>query len=116
MNDTFVDWLLDEMNRQGLSQAELAKKAGVSRTAISNLLNGSRGAGINLLNALAKGLELPIEEVLIAAGIRQSDPERPPGFEEWIYIYLNASEDQRQEMLAYARYQKQRHPANSRSS
>ena len=58
MKDTFVDWLIDQMNSKGLSQAELAKKAGVSRAAISNLLNGSRGAGINLLNALAKGLDL----------------------------------------------------------
>jgi transcriptional regulator with XRE-family HTH domain len=112
MKDTFVDWLIDIMKKKGLTQATLAKRGDVSRTAISNLLNGSRGAGINLLSAIARGLDIPLEIVLEEYGIRKPDPDKPPGIEEWIYLYINASEIERQEMLDYARYKNQRRAAN----
>lgn len=56
---------------QGRTQAELARKAGVSTAQISNLLDGTRGAGKKTLRGIAAALETTwpeLEEQAVAWG------------------------------------------------
>lgn len=99
MNNTFVDWLLNEMNSQGLSQAALAKKADVSRTAISNLINGSRGMGIELCTAIAHALKIPPETVFRAAGLLPPVSEDDAEWEIWKAKLAQLSPENRQRFL-----------------
>ena len=70
----FADWLLEEMNIRGWSQADLARKSGLTTAGISRLISGNRKAGPKTVMAIAKGLKLPAEYVFIKAGIL---PEKP---------------------------------------
>lgn len=99
----FVDWLLEEMNKQGLSQAALAKKAHVSRAAISNLINGARGAGRDLLVSIARGLGLPPETVFRAAGLFPASPDIDEDYENLKYMFEQMSQKEKEEFLAYGR-------------
>ena len=78
--DRFDEWLRDEMMRRELTQSELARKAGISQTLISQWVNGRRTPSILSAKALADGLDLPIEVVLARLGL---DPRNqiPPGLE-----------------------------------
>jgi len=68
-NMMFKDWLIDEMNNRKWSQADLAKKSGVARATISNLLNEVRNPGTDLIIAIANALDYPAEYVMRRAGI-----------------------------------------------
>lgn len=69
VNELFSDWLSAEIKNSGLNQSELARQAGISRGAVSHLVNGTRQPGPDVCLSLAKALKLPPEVVLRAAGI-----------------------------------------------
>lgn len=63
--DRFVEWLDAEMIRRGIStDVELAKRGGFSSGSLTNLRKGSRKLGVKLAVGIAKGLDLPPEEVM----------------------------------------------------
>jgi transcriptional regulator with XRE-family HTH domain len=67
----FKDWLADRMEAVGLSQAELSRRSGVNNSTINNLLKARKGSGqpgLEVLRMLAKGLEMPLAELLVIAG------------------------------------------------
>lgn len=84
----FSDWLFTQINAKGWSQAELAARAGVTRTAISDVLSQRRNPGHELCNAIARALNLPPETVFRAAGLL---PPVPPdtGYDEQILHLLH---------------------------
>ena len=62
MKNTFSQWILDQLDDRDWSQAELARRAGISRTAISDVISGNANAGYNLCSLhAAKALELPLK-------------------------------------------------------
>jgi antitoxin component HigA of HigAB toxin-antitoxin module len=50
--------LLDLMEQQGTTKSEIARKIGVSRSAVTQALNGSRNMTLNLLADIAEALEV----------------------------------------------------------
>lgn len=64
----FATWLEQELNKRDWTYTELARRSGVAPAQISRIANGSRGAGPDLCIAMAKGLDLPREEVFRARG------------------------------------------------
>lgn len=75
--NTFSDWLFSQMQAKGWSQSDLARHAGVTRTAISDVLSGRRKAGNELCTAIALALQIPPEEVFRAAGILKTKSDDP---------------------------------------
>jgi len=69
MATDFVQWLIYEMNAKGYSQSELSRRAGVSTTAISNVLAENRSPGPEFCIGIAKALKLPPEHVFRKAGL-----------------------------------------------
>lgn len=102
MADTysFSQWLEDEMDKRQLTQAELARQAGVTRGAINGVLTGARGVGPDLLNAIAKGLQLPPETVFRAAGLLPSLPEDQEELQILNHLYSQLSDEDREDILA----------------
>lgn len=66
---TFVDWLKSELRERDWSQSDLAREAGVTRSAINGIITGNRGAGVDLLRAIAKAFKYPPDTVYRAAGL-----------------------------------------------
>ena len=77
--ETLVDFLESELARRSWRQADLARAAGVPDATIHHVLNGSRRAGPEVCNALARALDLPPERVFRLAGLL---PPLPPAVEE----------------------------------
>jgi len=65
----FPQWLQHEMDKREWSQADLARRARTTRSAINGLVLGTRGPGKNLMVAIAKAFGIPPEHVMRAAGL-----------------------------------------------
>lgn len=103
-NTDFVEWLQQKMKDKGWNQADLAKEAGVSRGSIGNILRQERDPGPALASAIADAFDLPVEFVFRKAGLLPEKPDEPEGLAEWIHRYLTASEEERHQLLEYARF------------
>lgn len=81
------------MDRQGFSEAELAKRSGVSQKTINNILNQRVGSSLERAEAIAKVFSLPLWQLTL--------PELPDRFDslgdmELVFSsWLNASDDGR---------------------
>ena len=68
--ENFGNWLLNAMKEAGItSQSELARRAGLSKGTISNLINGTKGVGNDSLSSIARALHLPPELVYEKASV-----------------------------------------------
>ncbi len=75
VDEKFLNWVSQEMEKQGINQSQLAKKGGVSKQVINKLFNGGNGPTANNCSAIAKGLGIPEEEVFTRAGLMRPKPE-----------------------------------------
>lgn len=85
MDVTFSDWLVGEMQAREMTQADLARKSGVSTGGISDLLTGRREPGVTIASKIAKGLDIPEEQVFRAAGILPNKPADEEELEQIMY-------------------------------
>jgi transcriptional regulator with XRE-family HTH domain len=76
--ENFGNWLVERLKEKNISQSELARMAGISKGTISNLVNGTKGAGQDSLTAIAHALRLPPELVFEKAGLFPPKPELSP--------------------------------------
>lgn len=60
MREKVTDW----MRRQGMSQRELARVAGIHEAMISKFLNGTRKLGLRPTLRLAKAMGITVEELV----------------------------------------------------
>ncbi len=72
VNMEFADWLINQLNVRNISQAELGRKSGLGRAAISNYVNG-RIPNIPAMRKLAAALSMPEEDLLRIAGLLPPD-------------------------------------------
>lgn len=72
---SFTQWLTEQLKNKGWSQADLAKKAGISRGTVTNLLTGNRKPGPDACTAIAHALNLPPTTVFRKAGLLPEKPE-----------------------------------------
>jgi len=72
---------------QGLSQQVLAQKAGISQNYLSDIENGSRTGTLEVLQAIADALSVPLADLMQAAGMATSPTvEEPLGsrLDDWV--------------------------------
>ena len=105
---SFASWLEEQLKEQGISQAELARRAGVTRGAINNILQGERGPGIDLAKGIAKALSIPPEQVMRAAGLLPEQKKVSREIEQIVHEVQDLSKEEQQEFLAYVRFLKNR--------
>jgi len=100
----FQDWLVEQLNLKGWNQAKLASRAGVTRTAISDIISGRRNAGSELCTAIAHALNLPPEEVFRAAGLLPPAPAHTEQTQELLYFFDQLDDHDRKTILDLARF------------
>lgn len=100
----FVNWLLHEMDIRGMSQADLARASGLSRSAISKLISESNSPGLEASTAIADAFNFPPEIVLQKAGLLPEKGKEPPELKELSHLYLTASKEIQKDILEYARF------------
>jgi transcriptional regulator with XRE-family HTH domain len=104
----FIEWMEIQLEQKGWSRSDLARTSGISASHISRILNGEVSPSADYMVSIASALHVPPEEVFRVAGLLPPHREQPPGFLEWMDLFLSASEEQREELLAYARFQAER--------
>lgn len=103
MDITFRDWIIEELEKQGWSQSVLARKAGISRQAVSDYINQRRKPDNEALKGIAHAFRLPQETVFRAAGILPNHPGTDEDFEELKHLFNQMSDEEQLEFLAIGR-------------
>lgn len=70
MNDRMIDLLVKELDDRGWSQRELARRAGISQSTVSDVIAGKRPASWDFAAATAKALGYSPDYFFVLAGLR----------------------------------------------
>lgn len=65
---TFAQWLGVMMRRAGVNGSQIARGTGVSQSNVTRFLQGGQIPGRDTIRALAEFFDVPVLEVLVAAG------------------------------------------------
>jgi transcriptional regulator with XRE-family HTH domain len=96
---TFAEWLLAEIEKSGLSNSEIARRAGVSHARISQILGGDP-PGKSFLQKIGGVLGKSRSEVFRAAGlIDRLIDEESPSVREMIGKFTRLSDEDQIYML-----------------
>jgi transcriptional regulator with XRE-family HTH domain len=99
----FKTWLQSEMSQRNWRPADLVEATELDSAVISNLLSGSRNAGVVTCKAIASGLRIPLTVVYQAAGLLDEDPARDPVTDKIAHAVLDLDSDDKMEVLDYVR-------------
>ncbi len=110
MAKDFVTWLTKEMEDRGWNNSELARRAGLVPSAISQVIAGNRGTGPEFCRSVARALGLPPETVFRKAGLLPGlpGPEEDVTFGELLDVVRNLSVEERVMVLELAEFLHQR--------
>lgn len=103
----WVDWIIQERENKGMSQADLARAAGLTRTAISDYESRQRpNPDIGSLIKISKALgHNPLRLPRIARVI-PPEPDIDEDDQDIIHELTDLTAQEKQEFLAYIRLQK----------
>jgi transcriptional regulator with XRE-family HTH domain len=88
-----------------MKPSDLARRAGVDNSVISNILNERRNVGPEVARAIAAALDLPEEAVFRQAGLLSPEEvhEETPTFLEMTWVFWHSTPEEREEMVRVAR-------------
>ena len=69
--DALAYWLLEQMETRDWTQRELARRSGIGKSTINRLVNRQVMPTVQTLRAIAQAINLPVSELIAAAGIEQ---------------------------------------------
>jgi transcriptional regulator with XRE-family HTH domain len=105
--DTFPQFIRDQLKKQGINQAELWRRSGVSEAHISRVIAGD-GAGIEFCVKIAKGFKISPVTVLYEAGWLSFGPDGDESLEEWKHVLSQLPQSERDELMQIARLKLER--------
>ena len=102
MNDvTFPKWIKSQLESKGMTQADLVKSSGLSNAQISRIVNSHSQPTAESLILIARGLQLPANEVFQAAGLLPSATEITHLMERAIYYLSHLHPDDQERVVLY---------------
>ena len=103
VNMEFTEWLNEELIKRNWSQADLARKSGLTTAGISRLVTNDRKPGPEACMSIAKAFNYHPEIVFRAAGLLPPKPEFEIDMDEWRFVLAKLSERDRAELMEIAR-------------
>ena len=95
-------WLIGELNTRGWSQRELARRADLTSTTVSDVVNGKRKPTYEFCAAIAKPLGKRPEELFRLAGLLpQRRPDDEVTFQDFVELGLELSHEERTRVMEY---------------
>ena len=102
-------WLIKERTNRKMSQAELARRAGITRGAISNYeANKVKSPDPEVLRAIAKALVVPEILVFQKAGLLSPKPKTNLEYEEAVHLLNQLTEDELSEITELMQFKIER--------
>lgn len=102
MENELFTWINDQVAERGWSNNELARRAKISGSSISLVLNGQRGITADFCSAIAMALDVSPDYVMRLAGLLPSMPPAVENEHELLMIYRQLNADHREAMRAMA--------------
>lgn len=100
----FPQWLQKKMDERGWGQSDLAREARINRQVIWGYLNRKRGKpDEDQLKAIARALEIPLEEIYRVAGILPPEPEPDLLTKAIMHLVRDLENDEKNEVLEYVK-------------
>ncbi len=90
------------MNKEHWSVRETGRRAGISYTLVSNIVNGERPT-YDTCVALAEAFSIPKIQILNMAGLLEMPPDWTPSRAQWNAAFDDLSPDDQAELLEIAR-------------
>ncbi len=94
-----AEWLKEELQKRGMSQADLSRKSGISAGHITKVLNGDRGLGEQALKGIAEAFHVPPELVFRKAGLLPQISENDEAKEELIFLFERLPDNEKRIIL-----------------
>ena len=91
MNSILSEWLTIEIEQRGWSIREVARRAGLSHTAINNVLTGEVQPTLDTYRGIGRAFDIPLESVLRRAGELPRIVPDDPGLETLYELYGDLS-------------------------
>ena len=85
MTIDFADWLQNELDKQRMTPADLARVARKDQGIISRILRRERKPEADTVLAIASALKIPAETAFRAAGLLPPKPDEDPWVEQMDY-------------------------------
>jgi transcriptional regulator with XRE-family HTH domain len=108
IGESFVAWLQEEMQKRGWNQSDLAKAAGISRQAVSNILNMARTPGPDVCKSIASAFKIDPAIVFVKAGFLPPKKQSNNDFDELVFLIEQLSPSERQEIEELVRFKIER--------
>lgn len=105
--EKFSKWLQDQLNQREWTQAELARRSGVSTGQIARLMTGERGVGEQSVIAIAQALILPPAQVFEAAGILPPKAAKDGLIELLENIFERLPDEEKINVLEFAKHRQE---------
>lgn len=103
MDMDFIDWLDQEMKKREMSQADLARKSGLSKQVISDYLNRKKKyPDPETLTAFAHGFSLSPIVLFRKAGLLPDTPTDQVRLDDWEYLLNQLPPDEQEEVRQIA--------------
>ena len=100
----FGDWLSEQLTERNMKPADLTRLSGIDSGVLSNLINNKREQPhVDTCKAIAKALNLPLEQVYRAAGILPQKPDVDTISEAILTLVLELNSTDKKDVLEYAR-------------
>jgi len=100
----FPEWLQTELDNREWTQADLARKAELSRTVISRVMNGERLPGVDFCKGVARAFNLRDIEVMRRAGLADPEPATDiPSIRELVGTFNELDDENRETILKMLR-------------
>lgn len=102
MNDAFVGWLNKELEQRGWSRSEAARRGSISSSSYYKVITGQADPGLKFCTAVARAFRVPLDEVLLRAGMVPSSRRRVDQVNEFGILYRvedPAARERTEEML-----------------
>ncbi len=111
-SNSFQKWLQEELHKRGWSQGELARRASISQSAISHVLNGMRAPGPDFCRAVARALGLDECFVFWKAGLIRKPPQPlDPEAQKALALFRALPPEDRRLALEFLEFLQTRHAA-----
>jgi transcriptional regulator with XRE-family HTH domain len=98
MSDELANWLNEKVKEVG-SARELARRAGVSHTTVSEVMSGVRKPTFEFCDAVARALHVSPERIFRLAGLLPKRPERNEMIDDILWHFDRMSPEQQRSFL-----------------
>lgn len=103
MEDGFSTWFEQQLKKRGWSKREMARRVGVSHSAIAYIANGEMRPSVDMCKKVARVLGISNREVMIRAGILDPEPPETASRREADFLFSQLADEEQEIVLAQMR-------------